>query len=44
MYSWSTHWFKVTLQIPEDWCGEEVRFRWDSNSEAMVRNLNLIRL
>ncbi|CAB3990286.1 alpha-mannosidase 2C1-like [Paramuricea clavata] len=34
--SWSTHWFKITAQIPEDWRDEEVHFRWNSNSEAMV--------
>lgn len=35
-FSWSTHWFKVTAQIPNDWNGEEVHFRWNSDSEAMV--------
>ena len=34
--SWSTHWFKVTFVIPSSWKGEEVRFRWNSNSEALV--------
>ncbi|XP_068702429.1 alpha-mannosidase 2C1-like [Montipora foliosa] len=34
--TWSTHWFKVTLDIPEEWRGEEVYFRWNSSSEAMV--------
>ncbi|KAI8506798.1 Alpha-mannosidase 2C1 [Branchiostoma belcheri] len=34
--SWSTHWFKVELDIPEHWEGSEVRFIWDSGSEAMV--------
>ncbi|XP_046852130.1 alpha-mannosidase 2C1-like isoform X2 [Xenia sp. Carnegie-2017] len=34
--SWSTHWFKVTATIPEDWLNEEVHFRWNSNSEAMI--------
>ncbi|KAA8893384.1 glycosyl hydrolases family 38 N-terminal domain-containing protein [Sphaerosporella brunnea] len=35
--SWSTHWFRVTIRVPErmrDY--ERVQFRWDSNSEAMV--------
>lgn len=36
-FSWSTHWFKITAQIPSDWSDEEVHFRWNSNSEAMVR-------
>lgn len=39
-FSWSTHWFKITAQIPEDWIDEQVRFRWNSNSEAMVRISN----
>ncbi|XP_035663488.1 alpha-mannosidase 2C1-like [Branchiostoma floridae] len=34
--TWSTHWFKVELDIPKDWEGSEVRFIWDSGSEAMV--------
>jgi len=33
---WSTHWFKLELEIPEGWIGEEVRLIWDSTSEAMV--------
>ena len=33
---WSTHWFKVIIHIPEEWKGEEVHFRWNSASEAMV--------
>lgn len=33
---WTTHWFEVKFVIPEDWSGSEVRFRWDSDSEAMV--------
>ncbi|XP_067041919.1 alpha-mannosidase 2C1-like isoform X2 [Acropora muricata] len=34
--TWSTHWFKVDFDIPEEWRGEEVHFRWNSSSEAMV--------
>ncbi|CAH1250253.1 MAN2C1 [Branchiostoma lanceolatum] len=34
--TWSTHWFKVELDISKDWEGSEVRFIWDSGSEAMV--------
>lgn len=34
--TWSTHWFKVIIDIPEEWSGEEVHFRWNSASEAMV--------
>nr|XP_058950713.1 alpha-mannosidase 2C1-like isoform X3 [Pocillopora verrucosa] len=34
--TWSTHWFKVVIDIPEEWTGEIVHFRWNSGSEAMV--------
>ena len=34
--SWSTHWFKCVMVIPKEWAGRQVRFRWDSNCEAMV--------
>jgi len=34
--TWSTHWFKVVIDIPEEWRGEQVHFRWNSASEAMV--------
>ncbi|PFX33378.1 Alpha-mannosidase 2C1 [Stylophora pistillata] len=34
--TWSTHWFKVVMDIPQEWTGEEVHFRWNSGSEAMV--------
>jgi alpha-mannosidase len=34
--TWSTHWFRLQLNIPEDWLGEEVRLVWDSTTEAMV--------
>lgn len=34
--TWSTHWFEVKCNIPEDWAGSEVHFRWNSDSEAMV--------
>ncbi|XP_031572230.1 alpha-mannosidase 2C1-like [Actinia tenebrosa] len=34
--TWSTHWFKVIIDIPEEWTGERVHFRWNSESEAMV--------
>ena len=33
---WSTHWFKVGIEIPKDWKGAEVHLRWDSSSEACV--------
>ncbi|KAI0842089.1 glycoside hydrolase family 38 protein [Hypoxylon sp. FL0890] len=35
--SWSTHWFKVVLQVPADLRNKEhLEFQWDSNSEGMV--------
>ena len=36
MFRWSTHWFKCDMVIPKEWSGHQVRFRWDSNCEAMV--------
>ena len=33
---WSTHWFRVEVEIPSDWVGDEVRFQWESGSEALV--------
>ncbi len=33
---WSTHWFKVGIEIPRDWKGAEVHLRWDSSSEACI--------
>ena len=33
---WTTHWFEVKCNIPEDWAGREVHFKWDSDSEAMA--------
>ncbi|CAL4079511.1 unnamed protein product, partial [Meganyctiphanes norvegica] len=34
--TWSTHWFKLQFNIPDEWCGKEVRLRWKSQSESMV--------
>ncbi|KAL7629336.1 Glycoside hydrolase, 38 vacuolar alpha mannosidase [Parahypoxylon ruwenzoriense] len=35
--SWSTHWFKVVLRVPDDLRDKEhLEFHWDSNSEGMV--------
>ena len=41
---WSTHWFKCDMIVPKEWAGHQVRFRWDSNCEAMVSegNSNLV--
>jgi len=33
---WSTHWFRVEIDIPAAWAGKEVHFLWDSTSEATV--------
>lgn len=33
---WSTHWFRVGIEIPAGWTGREVHFLWDSTSEAEV--------
>jgi alpha-mannosidase len=33
---WSTHWFKVEIQVPTDWAGREVHFLWDSSSEGQI--------
>ncbi|KAL7753249.1 Glycoside hydrolase, 38 vacuolar alpha mannosidase [Sorochytrium milnesiophthora] len=30
--SWSTHWFKITCTIPDEWRGEEVRFIWNAQA------------
>lgn len=35
-HRWATHWFKVDFEVPQSWSGEEVRFAWNSNSEAMI--------
>lgn len=34
--SWSTHWFKLKITVPNDWAGEHVELIWDSSSEAMI--------
>lgn len=33
---WSTHWFRVTVDIPRAWAGRPVYLLWDSCSEACV--------
>jgi alpha-mannosidase len=33
---WSTHWFRVEIQVPSAWAGKEVHFLWDSSSEGEV--------
>ncbi|OJD23867.1 hypothetical protein ACJ73_04777 [Blastomyces percursus] len=35
--SWSTHWFKIQLTVPEDMRKkEQLEFHWDANNEGMV--------
>jgi len=33
---WSTHWFRVEIEIPSAWRGKEVHLLWVSTSEACV--------
>lgn len=33
---WSTYWFRVTCQVPDDWADEPVDLYWDSRSEALL--------
>ncbi len=33
---WSTHWFKLEIEIPKSWRGREVHLRFQSVSEALV--------
>lgn len=33
---WSTHWFRVDMNIPSAWSGKPVYFLWDSYSEACI--------
>ncbi|XP_014673720.1 PREDICTED: alpha-mannosidase 2C1-like [Priapulus caudatus] len=36
VFSWSTHWFKLTISYPAEWVGNEIRLRWNTSSEGMV--------
>lgn len=33
---WWTCWFKLVLNIPDEWKGKEVHLRWESDGEGMV--------
>ncbi len=33
---WSTHWFRVNVQIPDDWSGQTVHLLWDIAGEACI--------
>jgi alpha-mannosidase len=33
---WSTHWFRVGIEVPGDWKGREVHLLWDTRTEACV--------
>lgn len=32
--SWTTHWFRVTIDVPK--YGDKLEFHWDANSEGMI--------
>lgn len=35
--SWSTHWFRINITIPQDWAdAEQVIFKWDAGNEGMI--------
>ncbi|XP_071483559.1 alpha-mannosidase 2C1-like [Diadema antillarum] len=34
--TWATHWFRLQIEIPDDWRDKEVHLLWNSSSEAMV--------
>jgi alpha-mannosidase len=34
--AWSTHWFKVDIDVPAAWRGKEVHLLWDSVSEGQI--------
>lgn len=35
--AWSTHWFRVHIQVPAAWRGKPgVEFQWDADSEGMI--------
>lgn len=34
--TWTTHWFKVRIDIPESWLGKEVHLRWCTECESMI--------
>jgi len=34
--SWSTHWFKIQIDIPEEWVGERIDIMWNSSSECLL--------
>ena len=39
--SWSTHWFKITLTVPEGMLkADHLEFHWDANNEGMVWSEN----
>ncbi|KAL1921492.1 uncharacterized protein VTP21DRAFT_11208 [Calcarisporiella thermophila] len=34
--TWSTHWFRVNISIPDDWASEPVWLLWDSSNEVLI--------
>ena len=34
--NWATHWFRIEIDVPLEWAGQEDHFLWDSTSEAQI--------
>lgn len=34
--SWTTHWFKVTINVPQKWLPNQVLLNWDCGNEGLV--------
>src|SRR6185295_18294034 len=34
--TWTTHWFRIVIEVPTEWVGKEVHLRWATGSEATV--------
>jgi len=34
--TWTTHWFRIHVEVPDSWAGKEVHIRWASGSEAAI--------
>ncbi|CAG8450748.1 8086_t:CDS:10, partial [Ambispora leptoticha] len=34
--SWSTHWFHIVVNVPNNWVDEEVQFLWNSDNEGLI--------
>ncbi|KAG0237650.1 Glycoside hydrolase, 38 vacuolar alpha mannosidase [Actinomortierella wolfii] len=42
--TWSTHWFKLSIDVPKEWAGQAIELLWDANCEAMVWSMDGIPL